>query len=64
LPRFGDNDEQILFEFQAVRMRSYMQKRVIEDNLAPKYYTGDRKITAGHVARYYGACMAEMIMGN
>jgi hypothetical protein len=64
LPRFGDNDEQTLFEFQAARMRNYMRKRVIEDNWTPKYYTGDRKITAGHVARYCGACMAKMIMGN
>jgi hypothetical protein len=64
LPRFGDNDEQTLFKFQAARMRNYMRKRVIEDSWTPKYYTGDRKITAGHVARYYGACMAKMIMGN
>jgi hypothetical protein len=64
LPRFGDNDEQTLFEFQAARMRNYMMKRVVQDGWTPKYYTGDKKITAGHVARYYGACMANMIMGN
>jgi hypothetical protein len=64
LPRYGDNDEQTLFEFQADRMRNYMRKRVLQDNWTPKYYTGDRIITADHVARFYGACMAKMLMGN
>jgi hypothetical protein len=39
LPRFGDNDEQTLFEFQAARMRNYMMKRVVQDGWTPKYYT-------------------------
>jgi hypothetical protein len=39
LPRFGENDEQTLYEFQAARMRNYMRKRVItiEDDWTPKY---------------------------
>jgi hypothetical protein len=65
LPRYGDNDEQTLFEFQADRMRNYMRKRVVQDDWTPKYYnTVDRVITADHVARFYGAMMAKMLMGN
>jgi hypothetical protein len=30
LPRFGE-DQQSLFEFQAARMRNYMQKQIVED---------------------------------
>jgi hypothetical protein len=63
LPRFWD-DEQTLFEFQAARMRNYMRKRIVEDGWTPKYYTGDRVITGDHVTRFYGACLAEMFMGN
>jgi hypothetical protein len=66
LPRFGENDEQTLYEFQAARMRNYMRKRVItiEDDWTPKYYTGDKVITADHVARYYGSCLGKMLYGN
>jgi hypothetical protein len=63
LPRYGDNDEQTLFEFQAARMRNYMTKRVA-DGWAPKYYHYDKVITADHVARFYEACLAKMLMGN
>jgi hypothetical protein len=38
LPRYGENDEQTLFEFQADRMRNYMRKRVVQDDWTPKYY--------------------------
>jgi hypothetical protein len=41
-----------------------MRKRVVEDGWTPKYYTGDRVITADHVTRFYGACLAKMFMGN
>jgi hypothetical protein len=40
LPRFGDDDE-ILFAFQAARMRNYMRKRVVEDGWNPRYYIRD-----------------------
>jgi hypothetical protein len=60
LPRFGE-DEQSLFEFQAARMRSYMRKRIVENGWTPKYYTGDRVITADHVTRFYGACLAKCL---
>jgi hypothetical protein len=63
LPRFGD-DEQTLFEFQAARMQNYMPKRIVEDGWTPKYYTGDWVITADHVTRFYGACLAKMFTGN
>ena len=61
LPRFGDDDDQSLFEFQAARMRNYMRKRVLEDGYKPRYYKGDRVITGDHVARFYGACLCRMI---
>ena len=61
LPRFGDDDDQSLFKFQAARMRNYMRKRVIEDGYEPRYYKGDRVITGDHVARFYGACLCRMI---
>jgi hypothetical protein len=44
LPRFGDDDDESLFEFQAARMRNYMRKRVDEEDYKPKYYTGDKVI--------------------
>jgi hypothetical protein len=56
LPRFGEDDES-LFEFQAARMRNYMRRRIVEDGWNPKYYTGDRIITADHVTRFYGVLL-------
>jgi hypothetical protein len=44
-------------------MKNYMTKR-IADGWTPKYYLYDRIITADHVARFYGACLAKMLMGN
>ena len=64
LPRFGENDEQTLYQFQAARMRNYMRRRIIEDGWTPNYYTGDKVITADHVARYYGSCLGKMLYGN
>ncbi|OEU11919.1 hypothetical protein FRACYDRAFT_245042 [Fragilariopsis cylindrus CCMP1102] len=64
LPRFGDDDDQTLFEFQAARMRNYMRKRVLESGFKPRYYKGDKVITGDHVARFYGACLCRMIHGG
>ena len=64
LPRFGDDDDQSLFEFQAARMRNYMRKRVLESGFKPRYYKGDKVITGDHVARFYGACLCRMIHGG
>jgi hypothetical protein len=63
LPKYGDNDDQTLFEFQAARMRNYMQKRV-EEGYKPRYYTGDKVIKADHIARFYGACLGKMLTGG
>jgi hypothetical protein len=65
LPMYG-NDEKSLFEYQAARMQNYMRKRIVEDGLTPKYHTWDKVITADHVSRFYGACLAKMFiwMGN
>jgi hypothetical protein len=59
-PRYGDNDEQSLFEFQAARMQNYMTKRVA-DGWTLKYYHYDKVITVDHVARFYGACLAKCL---
>jgi hypothetical protein len=56
LPRLGDGNES-LFEFQAARMKNYTQKRVVEGGWTPKYYTGNKVITADNVARFYGSCL-------
>jgi hypothetical protein len=63
-PRFGEDDDGSLFEFQAARMRNYMQKRVVEEGFKPRYYTGDKVIIGSHVARYYGACLCRMNNGG
>jgi hypothetical protein len=63
LPMYGD-DEESLSEYQAARMRNYMRKQIVEDGWTPKYYTWDKVITADHVTRFYGACLAKMFMGN
>ena len=64
LARYGANDDQTLFEFQAARMQNYMKKRVLEDGFKPRYYTGNKVITADHVARFYGACLCRMNHGG
>ena len=64
LPRYGEDDDETLFEFQAARMRNYIRKRVLENNYKPRYYTGDRVITGDHVARFYGACLGRMLNGG
>ena len=62
LPRYG-NDNESLFAWQAARMRNYMTKR-IAGGWVPKYYTWDKVITTDHVARFYGVCLAKMLMGH
>jgi hypothetical protein len=64
LPRFGDDNKTTLFEFQAARMRNYMTKRIAEDGWNPKFYHYDDVIEPDHVARFYGATLAKMLMGN
>ena len=39
LPRFGEEESESLFSFQAARMRNYMKKRMIEDGWKPKYFS-------------------------
>ena len=64
LPKFGDDNNETLFEFQSARMRNYMKKRMIEDAWAPKYFSWENEIEADHVARFYGAMLAKMLCGN
>jgi hypothetical protein len=45
-------------------MQNYMQKRIVEDVWMPKYYTGNRVITADRVTRFYAAYLAKIFMGN
>ena len=39
---------------------------MIEDNWKPRYYcnNGNGEITTDHVSRFYGACLAKMLVGN
>ena len=39
LPRFGEEESESLFSFQAARMKNYMKKRMIEDGWKPKYFS-------------------------
>jgi hypothetical protein len=64
LPRYGDDNNESLSEFQAARMRNYMKKRVLEENYKPRYYTGGKVITGDHVARFYGAYLDRMLNGG
>ncbi|OEU10958.1 hypothetical protein FRACYDRAFT_246059 [Fragilariopsis cylindrus CCMP1102] len=38
LPRFGEDNNETLFDWQAARMRNYMRKKEVEDGWKPKYY--------------------------
>jgi hypothetical protein len=40
-----------------------MTKRIVEDQWTPKYYH-EEEITGDHVARFHGACLGKMLMGN
>ena len=64
LPRFGDDDIETVYAWQAARMRNYMGKWIIEDGWTPKFYTWDKVIMEEHVARFYGAMLAKMLSGN
>ena len=46
--------------FSVARMQNYMKKQVLEEGYKPRCYHGDRVITGGHVARFYGACLCRM----
>jgi hypothetical protein len=63
LPQFGDDNES-LFEFQAARMQNYMKKQIMGNGWTPKYYILNKVITADNVARFYGACLGKMLVGN
>jgi hypothetical protein len=45
-------------------MRNYMQKRVVEEDHKPRYYTGVKVIDGDHVARFYGACLGRILNGG
>jgi hypothetical protein len=64
LPRFGVDDSESLYDWQAARMRNYMTKKVVEDGWIPRFYHYEDVIQSHHVARYYGTCLARMLMGN
>ena len=66
LPRFGDGDNEDLFEWQAARIRNYMTKLVKEEDYTPRFYKPNKGkvITGDHVARYYGYLLAKILAGN
>ena len=45
-------------------MCNYTKKQVLEEGYKPRCYHGDRVITGGHVARFYGACLCRMANGG
>ncbi|KAL7517840.1 hypothetical protein ACHAWF_000163, partial [Thalassiosira exigua] len=65
LPRFGP-DDQILFDWQAVRMRNYMIYLMEHRGWKPKYYDPAKGvvITGDHVCRMYGAMIGRTLSGN
>ena len=66
LPRFGDDDELNLWEWQAARMRNYMTYLIKHRSFKPRYYnpTEGIVITADHVCRFYGCTLARAQTGN
>ena len=66
LPRFGDDDDVSLFEWQAARMRNYMTMLIEDRGYKPRYYNPDKgkTITGDHVARFYGALLGKMLSGS
>ena len=64
LPRFGDNNEVALFEWQAKMMRSYMTMLIENKSYKPRYYKNGKTITPDHIARFYGALLGKMLPGK
>ena len=66
LPRFGEADDTILWEWQAARMHNYMTYIILQFGWKPKYYNPEKGIiiTADHVCRFYGAMLGRMLSGN
>ena len=54
----------LLFKQHGEGMCNYMRKRMVEEAFNPKYYSSDRESTTGHDTRFYGACLAKMLMGD
>ena len=66
LPRFGDEEDEILWDWQAVRMRNYMTYIMEHKDYKPKYYNPSKNIviTGDHICRFYGVCIGRMLSGN
>ncbi len=63
LARFDDN--QSLFEWQCARMQNYLTHIMQKDNFKPKYFHPvTNPIKPSHVARMYGAIVANCLCGN
>ena len=74
LSRCDNNEEgqQLFWEWQAARIRNYMNYLTVHHSFKPKYYNpmGDKKdefnkfIQANHVAQIYGVMMARIWFNN
>lgn len=63
LARFGDN--QSLFQWQCDRMQNYLVHIMKDDGFKPKYFHPENNpIKPSHVARMYGAIVANCLYGN
>ena len=66
LPRFGDNGDVSLFDWQTKRMRKYMTMLIKDRGYKPRDYNPDKDktITGDHVVRFYGALLEKMLSKN
>ena len=64
LPRFGNDDNETTYAWQAARKQNYMTKKVVEDGWIPKSYQYEDTTQPDHVARFYGTCLTKILMGN
>ena len=66
LPRFGDFNDTILWDWQAERMNNYMTHIISEKDFKPKYYCPSKGviITGDNVCRFYGAMLARSLSGT
>ena len=64
LPRFGEDDDQILWDWQAERMNNYMAYIVKDKEYKPRYYTHGVIITGNPICRFYGIMLGRSLCGG
>ena len=66
LPRFGGDEDEILWDWQAIRMRNYMTYIMEHKGYKPKYFNPSKNlvINGDHIARFYGVLLGRMLAGD